>query len=251
MQQLGFAQWLLQPLDRRVGEVVTDVSVTGSLVDEGRGWLVAQILLDGFDSLLSIHHGHVKVHEDDVIVVDDGHAVGFFSTGGDGWYFEAELDEETRTDDGVDLVVIDDEDLNFSGRHGQELLEGDGLDGRSGRGEGGRRQRRGGRDHVGVRVGRDDRVRVVVLDGLTADGEGEGGALSDSCVFRVDPDLAAHQLDKQLADRQAQPSSSVHCGHSVVSLLVLFKDLVKLVMRNTTSCVPDVEPQRHVLQLFR
>lgn len=193
----------------------------------------------------------VKVHENNIIVVDDGHAMGLFSTGGDGRCFEAELDEETRADDGVDLVVVDDEDLDFSGRHRQELLEGNGLNRGCGRGESGWGQRRGARGHVGVRVGRDDWVSVVVLDGLAADGEGEGGTLADCGVFRVDPDLAAHQLDKELADRQSQARSSVHCSHRLVGLLVLFKDLVKLVVRNTTACVPDVEPQGHVLQLFR
>lgn len=84
MHQLGLAQWLLQPLDRWIlfswqckglvikkerigrrketnGEVVTDVTVTGSLIDKGRRWLIAQVLLDGFDRLLSIHHGHLFV----------------------------------------------------------------------------------------------------------------------------------------------------------------------------------------------
>ena len=61
---------------------------------------------DLFGGLVAVHHGHLAIHENEVVAIGGDHVDGFFSVGGE-FDGKAEALEHARGDELIDGVVFD------------------------------------------------------------------------------------------------------------------------------------------------
>ncbi len=183
-------------------------------------------LPDGAGGAQSIHHGHLHVHQHQVVGLHTHQIQGLLSIQRH-IHLEPLVAQQFAGDLQVHLVVV----------HCQDAAEG---------GPGGVRVPGGGRARLQPvgRVGQRFQRRLRLLGSRQSDREPESGALSQ---LAADTDLASHAFGELARDRQPQPRAPVAPAGGRVGLMKTLEQFCRLLRGEADAGVAHGKAQRHVI----